>query len=220
MTALNIAVLVLLFLGILLFAPVSLRFAYENKKMRATVHYLFIRLNFSPEALTKRAEKKAVREVKEEYKEKEKKEKPPKAARDTAKTVWELIKSSKKGFRILRKHLIFYKIKIRILAGGEDAAETAILYGRLCALIANGISLLGVLFAVREPEIAIAPDFLSGKSVYDLRFRVRISPWYVLRALLYIVVRFLKITGGAQKNKKKREKNKGGKHHEPTASCQ
>lgn len=220
MTALIVTGGILLFFMILLFSPIWVRFAYQGENLRASVHYLFIKIDFSPENAAKRAEKKAARELKKEYekqkKEEETKNKKEKAAEDTIKTVWSLIKSCKKALDKIRRHIIFYKIKAAIVVGGDEARKIALNYATFCALTANGIAVLDALFTVREPEIAIRPDFLLEKTCINLTFRVRIALWYVLAAALHILVRFLKVISA---DKQKRKKIKGGNNNERKAYC-
>lgn len=212
---------ILLFLLILLLAPVSVRFSYQSQKIKASAHYLFVKIDFSPEAMAKRAEKKAGRAVEAEYKKQKKEEGAPakekKAAADTLKTIWSLVKASTSGLNILRRHLVFYKISAAIAVGGDDARITAETYGKLCLLIANSLAVLGTIFVVKEPKIAIRPDFFLEKTDFRVSLRARISPLLVLAAALNFLCRFLIVT---ITNKRKRKKIKGGIQHEPTTSCQ
>lgn len=221
MTWLIVTGSILLFFAVILFSPVILRFRYKDGRLDASVRYLILLIDFSPEKLAKRAERKAARAVKKEYKKQEEEEegglKAEKAAADTVKTVWSLLKASKKSLNIIRRHLVFYKIRAAVVAGGEDAHKAGTNYAVYCTLIPNLISLLDALFVVREPRISILPDFLLEKTSLDIAFRVRISPWYVLSATLNILIKFLKVINA---DKKKRKKVKGGKRHEPTASYQ
>lgn len=221
MTALIVVGSILLFLLLLLLSPVVLRFSYHDGAARVSAQYLFILFDFSPEAAAERAEQKAKRAVKDEYKKQKKegkaKAKKTEAASDTVKTVWALLKASRRALNILRRHLVFYKIRLNITVGGEDAHDIATAYGNMCALVSNGLSVLDSLFVVREPEVSIQADFLAPKTVYEARFRLRISPLFVVSAALVLLLRFIKVRN---ENKIKREKVKGGKHHEPANTHQ
>lgn len=213
MTALIVIGCIILFFAILLFSPVILRFSYKDGKMRAKVQYVLIIIDFSPEKLAKRAAKRAEKATKEEYKKQKAEEetegavKKEKAASDTVKTVWSLVKASKHALDTIRRHLVIYKIKSSIVAGGGDAAQTAQNYAMYCTLVSNGLGVLDSLFVVKEPQISIRPDFLREKTCAEIAFRIRIAPWYLLCAGIDIGIKFLKVI---QKNKTKRQEVKGG----------
>lgn len=215
MTALIVIGCIILFFAVLLLSPVILRFSCKGGKLGAKVQYIFFIIDFSPEELAKRAEKKAGKVVKEEYKKQEAEEGTPqkkqKAASDTVKTIWSLLKASKKGLNTIRKHLIFYKIKATVIVGGGDAAAIAKNYAAYCTIAANGLSVLDSLFVVREPDIYIQPDFLREKTLFEFEFRMKIRPWFPLSAGIEILLKFLK---SMRENKQKREKIKGGKNNE------
>lgn len=218
MTALIVIGCILLFFAILLLSPVILRFAYQGEKVSAKLQYLFLVIDFSPEKVAKRAEKKAKKAVKQEYKKQktEEPEEPPikkkeRAALDTVKTVWSYVKASQRAWDILRKHVVFCKIKATVIVGGGDAAKIAQDYATYCTAAANGLSALDTLFAVREPDIFIQPDFVREQTVHDLKFQVRISPLYPVWAGISALLGILKVM---RQNKQKREKTKGGKKHE------
>lgn len=215
MTALTVTGCILLLFTVLLFSPVILRFSYKDGKTSAKVQYLFFIIDFSPEKLASRTEKKAKKTVKEEYKKQKAEEETPqkktKAASDTVKTVLSLIKASKKALDTIRNHLVFYKIKSVVIVGGRDAAVIAQNYAKYCTIAANGLSVLDSIFVVKEPDIYIQPDFLREKTFLELAFKMRISPWFPLSAAIGLLFEFLKVT---RKNKQKREKIKGGKNNE------
>lgn len=215
MTAIIVIGCIMLFFAVLLLSPVILRFSYKGGKMSAKLQYLFFIIDFSPEKLAARTEKKSQKAVKEEYKKQKAEEEQPQkkknAASDTIKTVWSYVKASKKGLNILRRNLVFYKIKGAVIVGGGDAAQIAESYAKYCTIAANGLSVLDTLFVVREPDIYIQPDFLSEKTRLELGFKVRISPLFPVLAGISILLGILKVM---RKNKRKREKIKGGKSNE------
>lgn len=225
MTAWIVTGSILLFFVILLFSPIIISAGYHSGVITANVRYLVIKLDFSPETLAKRpgkkSKKKAAKEVKAQEAETSPKE--DKAAKNTLETIRELLTASRKSMDIIRHHLIFYKIRVIAVAGGEDAHKTGNAYATYCILIPSVISLLDALFVVREPEVlAIRPDFLKEKPEFDISLKVRIAPWFLLAAALVIVIRIIKINLAKPKRRKRKvkvvKKVKGGKKHEPTAS--
>ncbi len=223
MTALIVIAAILLFFAILLFSPIVLRIYYTGGELQeACVRYFFVKIDFSPKALAKRAEKKAKHAVKDEFKKQKKHEpaeaepkKEKRALEDTIKTVWSMVKACKQGLDTLRNHIIFYKVKSTVLVGGDDAHKIALNYPRYCVLASSIIDVIALLFVLKTPKIHIEPSFLLEKTQVDISFRMRIAPWFVLVAAVQIGVNIIKVLN---KNKRKRKKVKGGKRHEPATS--
>jgi len=217
MTALIISGSIVLFFAVLLFSPVRLYFAYRDNKIIASVRYLFLKINILGEKLEEDPEKKAKRKTRKEAKKEKTKEDSEDAKKktnsiETLKTVWEIVKTCKR-IHTLRRHLIFYKISVTIIVGGDEAMKIATGYATIRALVENGLSLLDTLFVVKKPKVKIGPDFMLGKTAADISFRMKMAPFYVLAAGLQILIKIVK---RILKNKMKQKK--GGKQNEPTAA--
>ncbi len=117
--------------------------------------------------------------------------------------------------RIIRKHLIFYKIKVTAVVGGPDAHTTGNSYAAYCTIIPNLISLLDSVFSAREPEVLILPNFMSEKTYWSIAFKMRLAPGFVLAAAFYMLIKAAKIL---LKKQREYKKVKGGKRHERAAS--
>ncbi len=201
---------------LLLFSPVIISFTYDDGRLDLKARYLFVGID-----LMKRM-KKPPKPEKPEAEKKEKKEKKKKEKRakkrpfsETAGIVWELLKASRKAMRIIRKHLIFYKIKVTAVVGGPDAHTTGNSYAAYCTIIPNLISLLDSVFSAREPEVLILPNFMSEKTYWSIAFKMRLAPGFVLAAAFYILLKAVKIL---LKKQREYKKVKGGKRHERAAS--
>lgn len=221
MTALIVTAAVLLVLLLLLFSPVVLSFGYDGGKLSLKLRYIFIPLDLSPDRL---AEKKAKKKAKPGKAKKEKppkkpepdKPKPPKrTAGESLALGYGLLKASARAMGIIRRHLVFYKIKITAVVGGPDAHKTGDSYALYCTLIPNLVSLLDAVFTAKEPRILIMPNFNSEKTWWSVAFKVKIAPGYILAAGFYMAARFV---AAVLNEKQRRKTKKGGKIHEPTAS--
>ncbi len=204
---------VLAVLVLLLFSPVIVSFTYDGGKLGLKIRYLFVGID-----LTKKAAKPPKREKPKKQKAKEKEKKKPEKKRSPAETAgvaWELLKTSRRAMRILRKHLIFYKIKVTAVVGGPDAHTTGNNYGMYCVIIPNLLSLLDSVFSAREPQVLIMPNFMSETTFWSIAFKVRIAPGFVLAAAVCMLFKFAKIL---LKKQGKHKKVKGGKRHERAAS--
>ena len=220
MTALIITGSVLLLLAILLAAPISVEITYGEQSLEVCLHYLFLRFNLSPGLLEKKTglgkRKKTTRKEKPAEETEGSKDK---GALYAVESVWELLKNSRKGFGILRRHLIFSRVKVLVAVGGEDAAEIALRCAQLNTAALAALDLLGTLFVLRTPTVAIAPVFTAQSTRMELALRAGIRPVYVLRVWASVLYHFLRHVNENKKNPPP-NKAKGGKQHERAASRQ
>lgn len=91
----------------------------------------------------------------------------------------------------LWRHVVVKKFDLLLTIGGEDAAETAVLYGKLCGVVypAVGIILQGC--KCRKYGVTVQPDF--DKKETDIRFSFigRILPIFVISSALGGLFRLL-----------------------------
>ena len=223
MTALIVIASILLFLLLLLLAPVSIRFSCCKGDIGLKLCYLFLRFDLSPEALAKKAERKAAKGVKKEYraqkKEADTKADKLKGAGDTVKTVVSLLRASKGGLNLVRHNLVIYKLRLRIVVAREDAHQTAVAYGLVSTATAVALSIVGELFVLRPGNVHVSPDFTKDKSEYTVSVRARLQPLIVLIAAVKIALAYLKVVG-QNKRARVRKKSKGGHLHESATSHQ
>lgn len=212
MTALIIAGFILLLIAVLLCSPVCLHVASRGGQTRVSLRYLFIRMTLFPPRPVK-PQAKAKGEAARAGKKKKKEEAPEKKKKsaDTLKIVWELVKSSKKALYTITRHLVFDKIVLIMIIGGEEAQQVATGYARARALVENGIALLSALFVVKEPQIELRPDFAREKTDVDAAFRIRIAPFYALAAGVRVLAGILRVLVFPKSGWNKRKKIKGGK---------
>ncbi len=77
------------------------------------------------------------------------------------------------------------RLKLDITAGSDDAAQTALLYGRLYASVGSFWAFLHNVIRVNDAgcRIRITPDFACGHSSFSLYSRLDISVYSLLRVL-------------------------------------
>lgn len=185
MTALTGIGLIVLFLLLIFLAPVSAQVSQRRGQLAVQLHYFFFRIQLFPFKPKKEARKKAKRKP-EAAKEKKKTD-------ITAALIWELVKTSRRGLRILRRHIVFSNVQIYISVGGEDARETALNQAKYAAAVAAMLDVIGLLFVLKPPRVGILPDFTSSETRYDLSFRAGIRPFFALMAGSNILIRFFRL---------------------------
>jgi len=157
--------------------------------------------------MSRRKKKKAV---------KEEKEKKLSHYKEIGAMAFDMLKQSRRGFRVIRKNIAVTKLLLLVSVGGEDAHQTAELYGKYAAAIFPVLGLLGSLVKIRDPAIYLAPNFLSEKTVIEASVRVRVTPLAILIATLHIGVSVIRVLLNSKD--KSKDKNKGGIKHERTSS--
>ena len=148
-----ILILLIVFVGLLLMAPLKVRIHYLNKTTIVKVNCLFISYT---------------------YRKKDKK-KEEKDAADTPKPgIIERINSVKKGYeevkdvidevvRFSHDHVEIRDIYIRVKYGTGDAAITGIIYGGIWTLVGNIYSIVCRFWKVQFPKLELEPIF-GGKA--------------------------------------------------------
>lgn len=86
--------------------------------------------------------------------------------------------------RVLRA-ITVDRLRVEITVAGEDAADTALLYGRLCAVLYTAVGLLASLMRVRSPHVVVTPLFDRTQPLCQAETgeaRLRVVPWRLVGA--------------------------------------
>lgn len=85
--------------------------------------------------------------------------------------------------KFVRK-MYFDKLKLHITAACSDSAKTALLYGRLCALIYPPVAMLKHYGRVKNDDVRLSSDFNRQSTAADADISVRIRVIDALAALI------------------------------------
>lgn len=185
-----IAVLLLL-IGILLFINVTLKVRYDEKEnvFRVALRYLWITYVIAPEEETKKYKKARKKKGDTEKTEKKEKKKSPlkekgvsgflEDLKSIVKGVWSLLVS------VLRR-AVLKTLHIKLNVAGEDAADTAIVYGYANAVIFPIVSAFTEnVRGYKDLDVSITPDF-SDDAQAEIYFELelKIKPAKLLGAVL------------------------------------
>lgn len=179
--------LVILAVAALLPAKIKVRIGYIDEEFILSFKLLFFVFTVSPE--NKKKKKKKTKK-----KEKEKKEQPAKKEKDS------FFKSHTSDFGVfdyieligivLEKFvakIYFDKLEAEIRVAGDDAAQTALNFGRLNAAIYPIAGLINGHKRIKKLHIGITPDFTTTKSVYNAEAIAYIRIFDVLAAVIAII---------------------------------
>lgn len=199
MIAVYILLGILALLSVLLI-PVFLSVRYETgKEISIYIRVLFFLKLDLAEMAKKREKKPGQEENKPKKQKKPKKEKPkaqksPKEFSEQLGMVVDLLSSVKGGAGILIRNFRLYKIYLHLVVAREDAAQTAISYGKCNAAVYTAYALAENFLNMARPEIAIEPDFVTGESLVVFRVKGRLIPIVAVWAALKTAAGFLKRT--------------------------
>ena len=206
MTALIVILAILAFLILISLIPFKITIEYnEELKMYVRVMHIIripitpkkekkIKLSvYSKKAIAKREKKKQEKEAKKEQKKllkkqqkqekkKRKKEHPEefKPKRSLSENLSLILDVVKVLFSRFFKHLRIDLARIHISLVGEDAAQTAILYGVVCQSVSYLLELLKSLKTVSTPnltDVSVTPDWVGEKTQVDIKlsFSMRVG---------------------------------------------
>lgn len=178
MTALYIIFGVLTAVIVLLFFPFTLSVASKDGAQTAVLWIGFVPVRLFPS--TKRKKKEKTGEKKERKTGAKQKKKRERSVLHTVKLALAVVK---KLFRLFGRNVRIKIIKCRIILGGEDPADTALLYGSLCAAVSSLTAFLSTLPSentfnadiLKTSRIRIGTDFLAEKTEIDFELRASVT---------------------------------------------
>ena len=80
-----------------------------------------------------------------------------------------------------------------ITAGGEDAAQTAMNYGKINWIVYTAIAVLYEAVKLDVKKIDITADFNSGKTEYELLCKAKLRLGTALCCIIWLLFRLLKM---------------------------
>lgn len=187
---------------LLLICPVRFKFSYDDE-LKVSAGYLFLKYSIVP------ARPKSAKKIKKQKKEKLTKEKDSsfkEIKKNPFKKMVEedgfaaaisetcrLIKLLLNRLRILLSHTVIKKLRLSISVGGDDAADTAIQYGGVCAAVYPLVGIAASFVKLQGQQIDIAPDYSESKSEIKIAFTAKLRLFHILSAAIYAAVKYIKI---------------------------
>ncbi len=173
----------LILIGVLLCINVKLRVGYDDKEnvFRVTLNYLWITYVIAPEEETKRYKKKQKKKSGEKAPKEKGKKKTSVLKEKGISAFLEDFKSIIKGVwtllvNVLRR-AVLEKLRINLNVAGEDAADTAIIYGYANAVIYPIVSAFTEnVKDYKDLDVQITPDFSDDAQatvVFELELKIK-----------------------------------------------
>ena len=190
-----LAILILLF--ILLCLPVRLRFSAADGQCTLSVRYLFLSRALLPGEPSDKPGKQTRRPAKKKKPaggEKKKsfadtlKEKP---AGELLRLALDTVRRCIPPIRRLFRRTTLARFNLRIVAAGQDAADTALRYGRYQSIVPLSVAAVDRTVRLRAEHIDIVPGFCAEKESFALSGEVRICPLAILAVLINLGIKAL-----------------------------
>lgn len=187
--------------------PVGADASYLGGVLTVKAKIGLLRLMLLPKKPKKPQKQKKPKKSKEKPKpEKPKEKKKPQPLSGGISGVMELLQFACDTLGDLRRKLRMERLELHVRFGaGDDAAKTAIRYGRAWALIGTMLPMLERIFVIKERDIGAELDYnKEEKMTLDARLCITITIGRALALALRAGIRFLKIykemnKGGAEK---------------------
>jgi len=144
-----------------------------------------------------KAEKKASRKARR----RNKPEKEPTKKPSGLKLFFEVLPSIKKTLTRLRHQLLIKELKIHYLAGGDDAAKTALSFGAANAVFVILTQILDACFRVKSRDLRAGADFMAQKQEIYINVAASIAVWEAVYVFIAIIPALLKFTRASNDRK-------------------
>ncbi len=129
-------------------------------------------------------------------KEKAKKQKPPKKDKPRLDIdldmIMDFVRSASPPIKRLFKKIRWYDVYVDWVVGSDDAAKTALNYGRICGVLYPFFEWLTTYFTAHVKEINVEADFSKEKSDIFAYFVLKLRLSTALACVIWLAVRVLK----------------------------
>ena len=192
MTALIIILSILAVIAVLLLFSVSLYIDYNADETTVWVKYLFFKIPVYPRKKKKSKKKKSEKENKEPEKKNEDKKENFFVTLAKGEGLGAVVEILVKIIQIVRdfssstiKQLKIKKLKIDVIAGGEDASDTAVNFGNACSAVYPVLGVLsGIITFVDTPDVNIAVDYDKKETTANLFLHMKMQLIFIIAIIL------------------------------------
>ena len=199
---------ILALLVLLLIVPVRLRVRYQTE-LAATLWVLCVPIRLAPQK--EQPQKEQPKGEKPKPKQEKKSEKKPKKKKDVlelkrhakelkqsgvfAAVAWlkEIAALLLKTVDRLLGAITVKRLFARVDIAGEDAAETALSYGKICAAAYPALGIVESKLRVKKQEVTIAPAFCLEETAFRFDVKLSVCVWKAVIAALALLIGYIKM---------------------------
>lgn len=191
MTGWIIGLSVVLLFALILFSSVRLKLFYEKEEFRVLVGFWFLFFQVYPVKDKKEKKKGKTPKQKKEKIDGTTKPKPQKEKKLSLDFILLLIKSAWKGLKVILKHVRITGLRLHIVVGDEDAAECALLYGKVSAFLNGGLSAAKNLMMIQVKDVTLDCDFSRKDVSVDGSCTVQMKVVFLFGAVIRMLYCFI-----------------------------
>ena len=161
---------------------------------RITVRWLFLKVRVFPRPEKKRKKPKKAKKKKPAPAAPKPEPKKPKKKIDPSNLglVVDVLAFVKGAAGFLLRNIRFYNIRLDMIVAKENAAETAIAYGKANAMVYGAYATAKNFLRIEPPEIYIRPNFTAGQGDTILEVHGKLTPWAAIGSLIIGIITFIK----------------------------
>ncbi|MBE6851081.1 MAG: DUF2953 domain-containing protein [Ruminococcus sp.] len=217
-----ILLVLLLILAIIMVSRIVLAVEFWNGEFRYAVRYFGIQVypfkkekEPDPEEEERKAEEKARKKEEKEAERKAQKE-AEKAERkkrllaekiqcalqkiaERSDLIGDILSAIPGPLQKLLRSVTLGNLETDFLIGGEDAADTALLYGKIQIAVQNVLAFLGKYIHVKRKKVRIACDFTADESRWNIRCKVKVRIGTAVAAALWFLWKYWRAGKNADK---------------------
>lgn len=185
MTAFIIISFVLLLIALLLLLPIRARITYKNNEFAVYIYVWFLRFLVYP-----RKEKKNKPNKKKKRKKIKPQTKPIKTVSDffdKVREIKDVITGASPSLRYALSKVVVSRLRINLIIRENDAADTAVAYGRMSGYIYSTISIFRNFVNIKKTDVNIVPVYSDGEWELDFLLKCRIFPINTLVAIIRMI---------------------------------
>ncbi|HQQ88822.1 MAG TPA: DUF2953 domain-containing protein [Oscillospiraceae bacterium] len=160
----------------LLLVPVRLLVKY-SEDLSISGKWLFwtVTLYPSPEK-----EKKPEKEKPSQPEQKPQKKKRKLMAEEVIDGFIDYVSRCRGGIRLILRSLGIRRLRVDWTIVGEDAADCAVRYGRICAYLSSALAVARNFVRIQKVEFHVRPDFLATEEIFHAEAEARLTPLMAL----------------------------------------
>lgn len=209
-------VLLLLFLALRI--PIYVRIKYEQGELQAILKYAWLSIPLFPKE-DKEVRQESVNPAESAEQGKETKQKSKVNKEQILYTIDTLPPVFLKALRRFGRHIRIEPLKVHVLVATPDPADTAILYGRIQAVLAAMLPSIHRYVKIREQDIQIFTDFCEEDMDFIVDAGIGISPGDILNIVFCVLGGVLKWFVGFKRRATK-ENNEKNNNRDTTAQAE
>ncbi len=162
---------------ILLLIPARLLAKYEEDGLHISGKWLFWKVTLYPPP---EKQKKPEEEKPSKPEPKPQKKKRKLLAEEVIDGFIDYVARCRGGLRLIFRSLRIRRLRIDWTVAGEDAAECAVHYGRVCAYLGTALAVARNFIRIQRTEFCVRPDFLAEEETFHAEAEARLTPLMAL----------------------------------------